>query len=1651
MSFDANLAGLLQTKKNELTAYENSRKRKLRELYAVTTADLGPDRCSFPPLDAPITAAELRFLNDNDITKGHFFQESTLAIPPRYLQPSHRKSPARAFRVSKSPTARSLRSRSPSNKADRSASAKAPEDVATLQDATQQSKLSTAAISEQATQVPTQNPLEQSLHPSKLSGAPATPQPPESPGIPPQAAVPPSAEDIAALPDSIDVQASSDSTSKRPKTIHLPSKEAQERHLKEIEKAQENARAREKKEDSKLLSATNAAPLDDVVSSPSSTAGPFSVATPAPNQQSPDTSPDEDNRAEAAALRTPISLGPSKQEQSEREEHDRIIKAQAEIARQEARGEDPASADAQLRLEEEQAVRQNRDQARLEASGASSAQANASLTQEASEVMKDVAMSDRDVIDDSAIVGRSTLTSPDITAIVDKTSSRQPDSSDILMQDDLSSTKILQPDSITQVASNQIPTTAMSRPSGNNIDPTDSHMSDAPLTSPAFGDEDATPQKRPPPTPVPGTAARSTTRLSSGAIRHKSVSEILGETPKLLSPSIEKTQHAATSDGQAHTVSPTTATPLTPGILATLSNNQTRPSERRDKDRSKPSAVIFAKPQSAGAVVDCGEYSQLAGLSKDSRKDYYQSMFVSQAHPPRTRTISELLASASKTLTTSNRFAEVREHGDNRVLKRLYQLQNANKWPMRQFEKAAEPPRPTSHLDHLLQEMKWMRTDFREEWKWKLATARILAQCCAEWVAADKDRRLGLQVEARIPPKDKQLLPDNTTGDVEPHVVPKQPVIANDRSAQEEADEEIRNESPTPHLVAPGTVFSLGLDDAVFRLSETPAGDKLISELPKFAEPFDASLLENQKSPSILPVSKYAKGRVLAMPTSPPRKRSRYDYESDDESFEPDQKRQKPDDDTVTATNPKKKPLSPEQDNVALFYPENRNLRDRLHMGHSFRPPSEFPMPSISFFETRQSSQWLWDEDQKLRALVKEYSYNWSLISESMSTSTIYTASPERRTPWECFERWVQLEGLPTEMQKMAYFRTYQARLEAAQRTVLAQQQAQQALLGQQGNAAGITTPIRRRTTQPVRVERRRGTKYLTILEGMRKLARKREAWANKQAEAAKAAALRKHNEAQPVKAGVHTPQEFSNLKHEQELKMQKRQELYRQQMLTQQRVRQQSSIALKAALTQSQQAAIQNQPQSQNRPAQQGNAQQGMSNGTNPQMRGGANVAGGGSNLAPPPNPHAQQAMNMQRQMLQQGLQNNMPNSNLGVPNMGMQGMPQAPMQMQMQGHQRTPSQQSPEQMRAMLARSAQQQPNGYQAPNPSQFQMQSNPTQLAAAHMLPANSGIQNQQMLAAMQGNVNMNSANANEMMNQGDNSSSPPRPRSMNQSTQPNTLSSGHVPAINQITQQIHNKNPSLSIEECQRLAIEQLKDRQKIYQQNRQNAINAAVGASHAYNHQTSQQSQQQQQGGGGGHGTPQMTNTHAHTQNQTNGLTWSNSPSQVPAQLHGASQHSHSNSQGGGGGGTAQSPQMTSSQPQPQQLQPQSHLATYTAQITQQQRSMLAQQQQQQRGMNSTSPVAANMGLAGAANMTAAGAGGMPNMGGLGGMGSPASMHAGMASPMTTGGILRPPSAGTAGGMMEGMGGMTGMVAVGMGGERRSGTPMQRPGTAGAE
>jgi chromatin modification-related protein VID21 len=1152
---------------------------------------------------------------------------------------------------------------------------------------------------------------------------------------------------------------SSGNSPKAPQVVHLPPKDVQEARLHETERKLEKAAEKERKEDEKPVAPHVNGPTD-MISSPSSTVGPYSQATPHAPHHSPDTSPDTEsfNEHSNPALPSGDALDPAAQQV--KEDHERALQKEMREARERAREIESPTPDVEKQIEDEQAIRIARDG--KSQPDKSVAEAGAALVLHADEVAREA---------------------KPITEHVDVRATQD-------------------------LAADSLPTPTTTAPEPSTVDPeatdqatgkaeeVDSHPTPPADIDIEMHDVPTLPQSTSPPK-QPARPDRMTTRVSSGAIRQKSVSEIIAEkaTPKAV------------------------LTPRSSNLSASVS--PPRPKTRDPKSRAV-SAVVFAKksPRRGSKALQLynEDYASLQGASEDSSRDYLEGLFKYQAHhPPRSIPLQELVASARKTVSTAGTLAMIREHQDYKILKRVYQLQNANRWSLRQLQKSVEPERPFSHHDQLLLEMKAMQTDFREERKWKKALAATLAEWCAEYVHSGPEDRAALRVNARIP--DIARTVDH--GDEDMNDAPTPDLVqshAHETESESCADED---ELRTPLSGSPPTgLFSMGFNDVVMKIHRTPASDTMFRELPFYEPMLEGSSDGNPFSiaePPILPVSKYVTGKLVSQIRGPPKKRSRYDYDSEDEPSTPPSRSGTSAEHSMPSTPGRRlfcrNDLPPEMTDVALFNTENKHVRDRLQAAHQFRPPTEFNMPSVAFFEHRIPSQWLWEEDQKLRALVKEFTFNWSLVSQQLSLPSMFVSGSGRRTPWECFERWVQLEGLPAEMSKTQYFRTYQGRLEQANKTVFAQYQAQQQ---QQQQQQGPTPaqPRRRPTTTPIRVERRRENRHLAIIDGMRKLARKRESAAHKQAESQKAAALRKAHEPAPPKSNVHTPQEFSRLKWEREEKLKLRQQ--QQEMAV--RVSSMAFRCSKANLLQ-QQLAVQRQAQMQ--------AQGGIPNGTNQmQQRNGASMSNpnGSTQMA---NSASQQGQNMAAMAArahqgQQGMQANFSNGNMAGMPMGTPGVPQAQMQGNMQNGQRMgpPNQLHMAMQRGQFPNTTQQHQFQLQQ---QQINMASNLTQGIGMNNIP------NANMMASMS-NQNMN-GNMNTAMNGISNNVGSPRTNQVNGNVQTpaRPSSSGHMPSIVALQHNVKVQHPEWAPEQIQKAASDQLQ--RFMAKQQRTQAMNAAAGSS----------------------------------------------------------------------------------------------------------------------------------------------------------------------------------------------------------------------------
>ncbi|CAM1502935.1 Fc.00g077110.m01.CDS01 [Cosmosporella sp. VM-42] len=1445
----ADLSRLLLSKRNECSSIVTSRKRKLRELFAVASqVESVPNDVLANP-DAPTTtAAEWQFLQANDVFQGKTFNELNVPPRPTFSLEGLKKSIELAFATPKPSPPPVLEN-------------KQKDEIATEKDGGQTNR----DVLPTQPDVPVDSPTiaTSTKIPSKASPSPSAAPSILKPSPQPEASVPTPSNEAATpiAPTEPSTAVPIDESSKPtdvptnevrnaehaaprkqiqvsfpPGTKGSPSEEVALTADGELDQV---LAVRKPSEDGSVLVAdakslliepsTNTSRAPDAVSSPESTAQ--SATTPAPHDVSTDTSPDNEVNH---FVERQVEKEEPEAEETEKENVEVPEVASVEDLKKQVLEAPPDSAEAQL----------------LQESIRSSAAAETIVADKDTTAPVPAVEN----FDTKASVPDDPDTPPSIPKDVP-----QPDLTvEVKVAPDASMTDEPMGD-----VPNEIPDSQEEPPEQMDIDVPEQPANIETQTTSSAKQENLPVTADTAGTPVPPKAAlkevalketapvpeRAVTRVSSGAMRLKTVSEIVGDTSP---PPVDR---SATSKRLENRLTPVTSTPKSPGL-----RQRNAPGHRRDRSKGQISTVVFGKkPKKTDDKAMVSSQREPA----QTIDDYYTPLFVQgfTGSSSWMQPIEKILFTANKTVATPDANLAIMDHQACKVLRRVYHLQQHDKWSLRQPKRCPEPTRTPTQWDVMIQEMKWMRTDFREEKKWKMAAAKNLAHACAEWCVATHEERKALQVPAVIPPKPEPTV-DVSMADVDENCTENQPTPDLISSADVDSPDNLDDLSDDWFdAVPPSAIFTLQDDDVVFGLRRTAAAEQLLEQLPLYGKPlavprFDLTGPEydpdaHWRRPA-LPLSKYVEGQMKLVCDGPPRKRSRYDYGNEDSDDE---------DDTVfvggqTLNNMKPPPQTTE---VALFNPELKHIRDRLHAGHQFRPPSEHPMPTQSFYENRSASQWTLAEDDELRNLVREYTYNWSLISSLLTSKSLFTSGAERRTPWECFERWINLEGLPSDMQKTQYFKAYNGRIEAAQRVIMQQNQ----IAAQQASASGgAVTPVRRRPSTPLRVERRRNQKHMALIDAMRKLAKKRETTIQKQQHnASQNAANKKTNDT--ISRPTKTPRDYSLLRWERDQALAEKMAQFAQRQEVQRRVSKAATLdsRQKDDAKSSPKAALQARAQGQT-PQMAGNpaAAQAGQNGGHPAAAVAAAAAANGMNgvgrvnnqlAAAAAAAAAQGRPRMPMQAPTNGM-NGMPShiaSGL-VPPTQMNGVPQAQMQaMQGQQHRMPIPNPQPDVNLMMQARriseqqrvavqqmQAQQQQGGPGTPGPVTSNQQSPPPQMRngvngvngvtgvnGANGMAQQNFLNNAQAMMASYNAANTNGhatppANGLHM---------PSGPAGSPGARPPPQLPASIANQLAQLEATFRAKNPALTPEQLRALATEHL-TRAMLAQ--RQSAMSAAAGA-----------------------------------------------------------------------------------------------------------------------------------------------------------------------------------------------------------------------------
>lgn len=108
---------------------------------------------------------------------------------------------------------------------------------------------------------------------------------------------------------------------------------------------------------------------------------------------------------------------------------------------------------------------------------------------------------------------------------------------------------------------------------------------------------------------------------------------------------------------------------------------------------------------------------------------------------------ASLVRKANKCLLTRDWKVAFTEQKFIKAMARIDELKQAGLWSFRQPKRSRGPVERKTHWDFMLEEMRWLQTDFREERKWKLAMAYELVHQVAQWHRATPEERAALCVQ----------------------------------------------------------------------------------------------------------------------------------------------------------------------------------------------------------------------------------------------------------------------------------------------------------------------------------------------------------------------------------------------------------------------------------------------------------------------------------------------------------------------------------------------------------------------------------------------------------------------------------------------------------------------------------------------------------------------------------------------------------------------------------------------------------------------------------------------------------------------------------------------------------------------------------------
>lgn len=435
----------------------------------------------------------------------------------------------------------------------------------------------------------------------------------------------------------------------------------------------------------------------------------------------------------------------------------------------------------------------------------------------------------------------------------------------------------------------------------------------------------------------------------------------------------------------------------------------------------------------------------------------------------RSRPLLDLVQGARKTMNTSAWTAAIYEQKWIRVTERIEELKAQNKWSLRQLPKEKTAPRRKAHWDFMLDEMKWLRTDFREERKWKITLARKTIYMVLDWHNCKDKTTLVINpqpirflsdpdVQMKDTPANYEppTPPSGSDDPVEESLEPRRTETVEPRLQFQRPDSVMVHSPPLSAVDDTVHVFEMPCDEVYAYLSDSFGRESpsLLMDMPIYGPPIpqDELYADPLDSVPLVNVSKYTQSEVNVFTG---RKRSRFECEDGSGPIKVDPEH------PTTSQHSRRKSTQFDFKIRPPFVPSNIDRRAADRKDHQIA--------------------WTSEADDMLLSLLVEYQYNWDFVSQAMTPSNPVCAIADRKSPWDCFERWVQIDPRSNDVNFTgAHAKSVQNRVDDMIRT---------------SRAPDKTSAIVRRASsiQKLQSADLKRQRQVSLFDAMRKVQRKRE------------------------------------------------------------------------------------------------------------------------------------------------------------------------------------------------------------------------------------------------------------------------------------------------------------------------------------------------------------------------------------------------------------------------------------------------------------------------------------------------------------------------------------------------------------------------------